>query len=63
MRALEYLRAREILQQSRMEFDAALARVDALIAPATAIPAPPIGADTVPRRNEGRVRCGARWCA
>jgi aspartyl-tRNA(Asn)/glutamyl-tRNA(Gln) amidotransferase subunit A len=52
VRALEYLRAREILQRSRMEFEAALARVDVLIAPTTAIPAPAIGAETVRVGNE-----------
>ena len=52
VRALEYLRAREILHRSRAEFDAALARVDVLIAPTTAIPAPAIGAETVRMGNE-----------
>jgi aspartyl-tRNA(Asn)/glutamyl-tRNA(Gln) amidotransferase subunit A len=47
VRALEYLRAGDVLRRARREFDTALTLVDAVIAPTTAIPAPPIGSDSV----------------
>ncbi len=51
IRATNYLRALEVREQVRAEFDAALGRVDALLAPTVPLAAPRIG--------EERVRVGA----
>jgi aspartyl-tRNA(Asn)/glutamyl-tRNA(Gln) amidotransferase subunit A len=47
VRAVDYLTARAMMAQSRAEFESALARADAraIVVPASAIPAPPVGSD------------------
>ena len=47
MLAVDYLAAQAAMRQSRAEFDAALAGVDAIVAPSTPMAAPPIGAERV----------------
>jgi aspartyl-tRNA(Asn)/glutamyl-tRNA(Gln) amidotransferase subunit A len=48
LRAPEYIAAQATIRQARTEFDAALTRVDAIVAPATAIAASEIGRESVP---------------
>jgi aspartyl-tRNA(Asn)/glutamyl-tRNA(Gln) amidotransferase subunit A len=47
--AVDYLTARALMRQSRAEFEAALgaADADAIVAPASPIPAPPVGSEVV----------------
>jgi len=47
VRAVDYLEAEKLMRRSRVEFEAAVSRVDAIVIPAVSIPAPPLGADPV----------------
>jgi aspartyl-tRNA(Asn)/glutamyl-tRNA(Gln) amidotransferase subunit A len=47
VRALDYRGALEVLRRSRAEFEAVMARVEAIVTPTTPIPAPPIGSDQI----------------
>jgi aspartyl-tRNA(Asn)/glutamyl-tRNA(Gln) amidotransferase subunit A len=49
VRAVEYLMAKEMMAQSRAEFESALAQADAaaIVVPASAIPAPLVGSDRI----------------
>jgi len=59
VRAVDYLKAQKVREQVRADFRAAFARVDAIVAPTTPIPAPRLGENTVKIAGESQSVRGA----
>ncbi len=59
VRAVDYLKAQKVREQVRADFRAAFARVDAIVAPTTPIPAPRLGENTAKIAGESQSVRGA----
>ncbi|MFZ0212050.1 MAG: amidase [Candidatus Acidiferrales bacterium] len=59
VRAVDYLKGQQMREQVREDFRAAFERVDAIVAPATPIPAPRLGEDSVKINGESQSVRGA----